>query len=103
MDLPVCRIVIIGFKTNPVCYIVFMRFKTNSVCYIVFMRFKTNPVCYIVFMRFKTNSVCRIVSINKTNIHGYVRFIVFINQSFSHAWLITGFVTSLIRRVPLTK
>jgi hypothetical protein len=44
---PVCRIVIIGFKTNPVCHIVFMRFKTNPICRIVSINVMTYSIYYI--------------------------------------------------------
>ena len=36
-----------------------------------------------------------------TNDHGYVPLVANTTWSFPHSWLITGFVTRLIRRVPL--
>jgi hypothetical protein len=36
-----------------------------------------------------------------TNDHGYVTLVVSTSWPFLHSWLITGFVTRLIRRVPL--
>jgi len=47
-----------------VSHIVHMRFRIYPVCRIVIIGFKTNSVCHIAFMRFKTNPVCRIVSID---------------------------------------
>ena len=38
-----------------------------------------------------------------TNNHGYVPLVVNISRSFPHSWLITGFVTRLIRRVSLVE
>ena len=38
-----------------------------------------------------------------TNDHGYVSLVVNISRSFPHSRLITGFVTRLIRRVPLVE
>jgi len=35
-----------------------------------------------------------------TNDHGYVPLVVITFRSFPHSWLIAGFVTRLIRRVP---
>ena len=36
-----------------------------------------------------------------TNDHGYVLLVVSTSRSFSYSWRITGFVTRLIRRMPL--
>ena len=38
-----------------------------------------------------------------TNDHGYVPLVVNISRSFPRSWLITGFVTRLLRRVPLVE
>ena len=38
-----------------------------------------------------------------TNDHGYVPFVVNTSRSFPHAWLITGFITRLTRRVQLVE
>jgi hypothetical protein len=38
-----------------------------------------------------------------TNDHRYVPLVVNTSQSFPHSWLITGFVTRLIRWVPLVE
>ena len=38
-----------------------------------------------------------------TNDHGYVPLVVNTSRSFSHSWLITGFVTRLIQLVPLVE
>jgi hypothetical protein len=38
-----------------------------------------------------------------TNDHGYVPLVLNTSRSFPHSWLITGFVTRLIRRVSLVK
>jgi hypothetical protein len=38
-----------------------------------------------------------------TNDHGYVLLVVNTSRSFSRSWLITGFVTRLIRRLPLVE
>jgi hypothetical protein len=37
-----------------------------------------------------------------TNNHGYVPLVVSTSRSFPHSWPITGFVTGVTRRVPLT-
>jgi hypothetical protein len=41
--------------------------------------------------------------INIANDHGYFPFVVITIQSFPHSWLIMGFVTRVIRRVPLVE
>ena len=41
--------------------------------------------------------------INTANDHGYFPFVVITIQSFPHSWLIMGFVTRVIRRVPLVE
>ena len=38
-----------------------------------------------------------------TNDQGYVSLVLITSRSFSHAWLITGFVSRLTRRVPLVE
>ena len=38
-----------------------------------------------------------------TNDHGYIPLVVSTSRSFTHSWLITGFVTSFTRRVPLVE
>ena len=49
------------------------------------------------------NTNNQIKSICVTNDHGYVPFVTNTPQSFHHSWLISVFVSSLTRRVPLVE
>ena len=42
-------------------------------------------------------------TITKTNVHGYVPLVVNTSRSFPHSWLVTGFVTRVIRRLTLVE
>jgi hypothetical protein len=44
-----------------------------------------------------------VTNICVTNDHGYGQFVVSTARFFTHLWLVTGFVTSVTRRVPLVE
>jgi hypothetical protein len=53
------------------------------------------PLLVVLFFRFAI--------VLSTHDHGYVTLVVNTSRSFTHWWLITGFVTRLTRRVPLVE
>ena len=55
------------------------------------------------FFLVKLKSALRQFYGRHTNDHEYIPLVVSTSRSFTHSWLITGFVTSFTRRVPLVE